>query len=115
MKSNYKKCGKHYYIKNDNLYYQKKNKFKNYYDKWESKIINLLVPKVDELNNLLFKFHVNICHSNYKELKNLFNKNKIGFIGIDELLEEYVRNCPICCLTSRNLKRKDPIKSIEVS
>ena len=61
MKSNFKKYCKHYYIKSDNLYYEKKSKFKNKDGKWESKLIDLLVPKVDELNNLLFKFHVNSC------------------------------------------------------
>ena len=69
--------------------------------------------KVEELNNLLFKFHVNSCHSNYKELKDQFNKNKIGYIGIDQLLQDYVRYCPVCCQTSKDLKRNDPIKTIE--
>ena len=51
-------------------------------------------------------------HSNYKELKEEFYKIKIGFIGIDLLLQEYVTNCPICCQNSRNSKRNDPVKSI---
>ena len=114
MKSNFKKCCKNYFIKDDNLYYKKTSKFKNKDRKWESKKIDILVPKVDELNKLLFKFHVDSCHSNYKELKNLFYQNNIGFIGMDQLLEEYVRNCPLCCQTSRDLIRKDPIKSLEV-
>ena len=96
------------------IYIIKKSKIKNKEGKWESHIVDLLVPKVEELNNLLFKYHTNSCHSNYKELKHQFNKNKIGYIGIDVLLEDYVRDCPVCCQTSKDLKRMDPIKSIEV-
>ena len=33
---------------------------------------------------------------------------------MDKLLEDYMRDCPICCQTSRDLKRKFPIKSIEI-
>ena len=32
----------------------------------------------------------------------------------NQLLEDYVRNCPVCCQTSRDLIRKDSIKYIEV-
>lgn len=57
IKSNFKKCCKHYYIKNNNLFYKKKSKFKNKEGKWESHIVDLLVPKIEDLNNLLFKYH----------------------------------------------------------
>lgn len=113
MKSNFKKCCKNYFIKDDNLYYKKVVNLKKRW-KWEFKKIDILVPKVDELNKLLCKFYIESCHSNYKELKNLFYQNNIGLIGMGQLLEEYVRNCFVYCQTSRDFIRKDPIKSIEV-
>lgn len=49
---------------------------------------------------------------NYKELKHSFKFNKIWFIGLDKLFQEYILNCPICCQSSRNLQNPNPIKSI---
>ena len=46
-------------------------------------------------------------------MKRLFNKEKIGFPGLESLLEEYVNNCPVCSQTSRAKRREDPLKSIE--
>ena len=58
-----------YYIKNtkqktnDNTYIIKKKEF--------------YVPKIDEFNKLLYKFHANTIHSNYKEMKNQFKKKNM--------------------------------------
>jgi len=72
-----------------------------------------LVPTIKQLNKLLYDFHTNIIHSNYKEMKRLFNKQKIGFPGLESLLKEYVNNCPICNWNSRVKRREDRVKSIE--
>ena len=115
MKTNFKRSCKNYFIKDNKLYYKKKVKFKNIQNKWENKIIDMYVPTINQLNELLYKYHVNTCHSNYKELRELFTKNNIGYIGIDNLLEGYVSNCPVCCQTARTLHRTDPIKSININ
>lgn len=73
------------------------------------------MPTINGLNELLYKYHVNTCHSNYKEIRELFTKNNIGYKEIDKLLEEYVSHCPVCCQTTRTLHRTDPIKSINVN
>ena len=71
------------------------------------------VPTVEELNTLLYKFHTKTIHSNHKEMIRQFNNEKIGFPGLEILLEEYVNNCPVCTQNSRVKRREDPIKSIE--
>ena len=112
MKSFFKRSCKNYYIKNDKLYYKKRNKYKNNKGKWIYETIDYYVPKIDELNKLLYKYHTDSCHSNYKQLKESFLTNKIWFLGMDKLLQDYVVNCQVCCQSSRNLQRSDPIKSI---
>lgn len=42
-----------------------------------------LVPTVEMLKNLLYEYHTYSSHSNYKILKENFDKNKIGFLGLD--------------------------------
>lgn len=110
MKTNIKKSCKNYRIKDDKLFYKKTFKFKNNIGKWGNKFVDLYVPTIIELNEYLFKYHIQSCHANYKELKYLFNKNNIGFIGIDNIIENYVSSCPVCCQSSKDIKRKDPVK-----
>lgn len=43
----------------------------------------------------------------------MFNQNKIGFICIDNIIENYVISCPVCCQSTKDVKGKDPVKSIE--
>jgi len=48
-------------------------------------------------------------------LKNKFLINRIWFIGLDKILENYVSECPICTQTSKSIHRIDPIKLILVN
>ena len=114
METSFRKGCKNYFIKDNKLYYKRAIKIKNQKNKWDIIKVDFYVPTVAELNSLLYKYHVKNCHSNYKELKEEFYKNKIGFIGIDLLLQEYVTNCPVCCQNSHNSKRNDPVKSINI-
>ncbi len=69
---------KNYIIKTkdniDKLYYKRKirKKDNNKYINYEE---DFLIPTIEELNNLLYKFHTETCHSNYKELKAKFYEN----------------------------------------
>lgn len=72
------------------------------------------VPTVKEMNELLYEFHVNKFNCNYKVVQDSFKKAKIDFYGINEIIEEYVSNCPICAQSSKTLNRQDPIKSIDI-
>lgn len=75
----------------------------------------MYVPKIKELNNLLQEFHTKTSHANYKELKNEFYKNKIGYIGIGSMLQDYVNNCAVSVQVSRTADRLAPIKSINAN
>ena len=103
MKTSFKTCCKKYFLKGDSLYYKKRNKYKNKEGKLEFETINCYVPKLEELNNLVYKYHPEPCHANYKELKHSFLKHIIWFIGLDKLFQNYILNCPIYCQSSRNL------------
>ena len=99
------------FVKNK-LYYIKKTKIKNNTGKFDIILEELLVPTVEEFNNLLYECHTNTCHGNYKELKKKFNKSKIGYIGIDNIIKDYVNNCPACIQITRTIHREDLIKSL---
>lgn len=66
-------------------------KHKNKENKIISKEELFLVPTTDILNQLLYKFHTFSIHSNFKELKAIFYKNKVGFLGLDSIIQEYIK------------------------
>ena len=112
LKTQFRNVCKNYKIINDKLYNIKKTKIKNNIEKFDLILEELLVPTVEEFNNLLYEYHTDTCHGNYKELKKKFNENKIGYIGIDNIIQDYVNNCPACIQISRSIHREDPIKSL---
>ena len=96
LKTGFRKKANNYFINDNNeLFYKNKIKYK-VNNKIITKIENFKVPTVKELNNLLYEYHTKTCHANYKELKNCFYTDKIGFKGIDYLVQEYINNCPVC-------------------
>ena len=102
LKTQFKRVCKNYLIKEGcKLYYLKNTKHKNSDNKYIINKEEYFVPTIDQLNKLLYEYHVKTIHSNYKEMKRLFNKEKIGFPGLESLLEEYINNCPVCSQTSR--------------
>ena len=57
--------------------------------KWNSSkngILGKLDSTVEEFNNMLYEYHTDTCHCNYKELKKKFNENKIEYIRIDNII-----------------------------
>ena len=56
--------------------------------KWKIKngILWKLGSTVEEFNNMLYEYHTDTCLCNYKELKKKLNENKIGYIGIDNII-----------------------------
>ena len=116
MKTQFKRTTKNYILlENNDLFYIRKFKNKNIFNGEDKSLtLFLLVPTIDKLNEKLYQFHVNNFHANYKVIQELFLKERIGFYGINELIEEYVSNCPVCCQSSRTLHRIDPIKSINI-
>ena len=115
LKSDFRKACKKYFIDiYNNLYYKKISKYKNKENKIKSKEEIFLVPTTDDLNQLLYKYHTSSLHSNYKELKAIFYKATIGFLGLDTIIQEYIKNCPICVQTGRTIHRMDPIHPIIV-
>ena len=114
LKTQFKRVCNNYLIKEGNkLYYLKNTKHKTTDNKFIIIKEEYYVPTVEELNILLYKFHTKTIHSNYKEMIRQFNNEKIGFPGLEILLEEYVNNCQVCTQNSRVKRREDPIKSIE--
>ena len=93
-------------------YFIKKIRYKTENNKITIDIDAFLVPTVQELNNLLYKYHTQTSHGIYKELKSKFYENKIGFKGFDIILEKYVNNCQVYIQTSRAIHRQNPIISI---
>ena len=115
LKTQFKRVCNNYIIKNnDKLFNKKKLRHKMDNGKYETIIEEFYIPTVEGLNNLLYEYHSKSCHSNYKDLKALFYQNKIGYIGMDLVLEEYVNNCPVCVQTSKTDHRLDPVISIYV-
>jgi hypothetical protein len=110
LKTQFKRVSNNYIIKNNNnFFYKKKLRHKMDNGKYETIIEEFYIPTVEGLNNLLYEYHSKSCHSNYKDLKALFYQNKIGYIGMDLVLEEYVNNCPVCVQTSKTEHRLDPL------
>lgn len=106
LKSDFPKACKSYIIdKNNNLYYKKIIKYKNNENKFLSKEEFFLVPTIDDLNQLLYKFHTTSLQSNYKDLKELFYKNKIGFLCLDTIIQEYIKKLPYLCSNRKNKKK----------
>ena len=79
------------------------------------KKIELRVPTVAELNEKLYEYHAEHFHCNYKDVQDLFKQNKIGYYGLNSLIEEYVSNCPEYVQSSRTVHRIDPVQSINVN
>ena len=115
LKSDFRKATKHYFLDNDNkLYYKKIIKTKLQNNKYKTKEEIFLVPTVEMLNDLLYQYHTLTSHANYKILKEMFYKNKIGFLGLDTILQDYIKNCPVCAQVGRTVHRLDPIHPIIV-
>jgi len=89
------------------LYYIKNTKLKTNDNAYIIKKEEFYVLKINELNKLLYKFHANSIHNNYKEMKNQFNNEKIWLPGLESLLEEYVNNFPVWAQNSRIKRRED--------
>ena len=81
MKKAFRKYCKKYFIKDNKLFCNKLIKIKNQNNKCDNIKVVFYVTKVTELNELLYKYKAGSFHSNYKELKNEFYKNKVGYIG----------------------------------
>ena len=96
LKTHFRNVCNTYKIINDKLYYIKKTKIKNNIGKLDLILEEILVLTVEEINNMLYEYHTDTCHGNYKKLKKKFNENKIGYIGIDNIIQDYVSNCPVC-------------------
>ena len=93
-------------VKNsDKLYYKKIIKKKGTDNRYETFTEEFYIPKIEELKT---------CHGNYKDLKNLFYEKKIGYLGFDSILQQYVNQCSVCIQTSRTIHRLDPIIPINV-
>lgn len=73
------------------------------------------VPTVSELNEKLYEYHAENFPCNYRDVQDLFKKNNIGFYGLNNLIEEYVSNCPVCIQSSRTIHRTNPVKFINVN
>lgn len=112
LKTHFRNVCNTYKIINDKLYYIKKTKIKNNIGKLDLILEEILVLTVEEINNMLYEYHTDTCHGNYKKLKKKFNENKIGYIGIDNIIQDYVSNCPVCIQISRSILRENPIKSL---
>ena len=117
MKKGFRTSAKSYKLNNKGeLLYIRSYKEK---DKLTKKIIEtkyeLRVPTVSELNEKLYEYHAEHFHCNYKDVQDLFKQNKIGFYGLNSLIEEYVSNCPVCVQSSRTIHRTDQVKSINVN
>lgn len=112
LKTQFREVCKNYKIKDDKLFYIKIIKKRGEDGKFIKTKMDFYVPTIKELNNLLYEFHNKTCHANYKELKNEFYLNKIGYMGMDSMLQDYVNNCPVCVQVTRSEHRLDPIKSI---
>ena len=116
MKKEFRKTAKQYLItEKKDLYYKRVYKIKNILNGlYEEKHLILKVPTVKELNEKLYEYHADNFHCNYKEVQNKFKQNKIGYYGINSLIEEYISNCTVCVQSSRTIHRKDPVKSIDI-
>ena len=115
LKSDFRKSAKNYYLdQKNNLFYKKTIKYKNKENKFITKIENFFVPTCEQLNQLLYKYHTSSCDANYKILKAIFYKNKIGYLGLDALLQDYIKNFPICVQKGKSEHRLDPIHPIAV-
>ena len=72
------------------------------------------MPTISKLNEKLYEYHALNFHCNYKDVQDLFKTNKIGYYGINSLIEEYVNNYPLCVQSSRTIHRTDPVKNINI-
>ena len=75
----------------------------------------LIVPKVKELNEYLYKFHTENFHCNEKDLVEIFKEKGIGYYGLTKVIQEYISQCPACVMTIKNIKRIDPVKAISIN
>ena len=57
--------------------------------------------------------HAGQFHCNYQEVQDSFKKNNIGFY-VNEIIEEYITNCPVCAQSCKKIHRLDPIRSIDI-
>ena len=116
LKNEFRKSTKKYALSEHNeLLYIKKIKLKNHrMNKIESKFEYLRVPTIKQLNEKLYEFHAHNFHVNKSKFINMFQNHKIGFYGLNVIIEEYISNCPACVQTARTMHRLDPIKSITV-
>jgi hypothetical protein len=73
-----------------------------------------LVPTVKELNKYLYDYHIKNFHCNYKDTMHFFKSNKIRYYGIEQIIIDYIANCPVCVQSSRIIHREEPVKSLSV-
>ena len=116
-KNQFRRTAKKFILSEDNklLYKNKTKKLNKETNTYEYIIENFKVPTIKELNQFLYEYHTKNFHCNYKELINIFYKNKIGFFGITKIIEDYVSNCPICVQTMRTVHRNEPVHAICVN
>ena len=81
-------------------------------NKFESKFEHLRVPTINQLNEKLYEFHALNFSVNESEVINMFLNNKIGFYGLNVIIEEYISNCPACVQSSWTMHRLDLINLI---
>ena len=80
----------------------------------ESKFEYTYVPTIVELNEKLFDYHCNNFHCNEKDLIQIFKNNNMNFYGLQTIIQEYVKSCPVCVQNMKTVHRKEPVKPINV-
>ena len=115
LKNEFRKSTKNiFFLKITNFYIKKIKQINP-----NSKKINYIeelykVPTVSELNKFLYKFHIENAHCNSKDTNHFFDINKIGFYGLNIIINDYISNCPVCVQYSKTVHRVDPLKTIKV-
>lgn len=62
------------------------------------------VPKIKELNIKLFEYHCNNFYCNEKDLFYIFKEN---------IIKDYVKNCPVCIQNIKTRNQKEQVYSIK--
>ena len=116
LKKEFRKASKHYTLSSNNeLLYIRYITKKDPITKKNTKVkLNLKVPTVKELNLKLYELHAGQFHCNYIDVQDSFKRNNIGFYGINEIIEEYISNCPVCAHSCKTIHRLDPVRSIDI-
>ena len=115
LKNEFRKSTKNiFFLKITNFYIKKIKQINP-----NSKKINYIeelykVPTVSELNKFFYKFHVENFHCNAKDTIHFFDINKIGFYGLNTIINDYISNYPVCVQYSKTVHRVDPLKTIKV-